>query len=303
VTKPNALTAVFVKQRREPGVYRDGQGLLLRVERSGAKRWVLRITIRGRCQDVGLGSARDVSLQEAREKAAERRRDAREGRDPVAAQRASRTKIPTFTEAAEKVHEQQRAAWGNGKHVDQWLNTLREFWREVYWLCTNAEREIAQREQQVMPVAAARDRHLAAGRRLGEAEAGKRAADAAAISEAAKPGCKVNCAQLLSAAQLRATQELAEARASLAALPQAQAVDGLAARLGVAAWAWDLWMAALRSIGVMGASIGVGLALHPRKPAGALPVVYRVAQPRMRNPMARIESLTNTKRPVENEEA
>jgi hypothetical protein len=135
---------------------------------------------------------------------------------------------------------------------------------EVYWLCINAEREVAQREQQEMPTAEARKRRSAAENRLEEAKAGKRAADVAAVEEAAKPGCKVNCAQLLSTGQQRATQELSEARASLAALPQPQEVDGLPVRLGVAPWAWDLWMAALRSIGVMGASIAVALALHPR---------------------------------------
>ena len=83
---------------------------------------------------------------------------------------------------------------------------------EVYWICTNAEREIAQREAQALPAAVARDVRLAAQKRLEGAEAGKRAADAAAVSEAAKPGCKANCAQLLLTAQLTANQELAAAR-------------------------------------------------------------------------------------------
>ena len=119
------LTAVFVKQCHRPGVYRDGQGLLLRVDQSGAKRWVLRVTIRGRRRDVGLGSAKTVSLQNARDRAADRRKAVREGRDPVAAQRATRSTIPTFAEAARIAHEQHREGWANGKHVEQWINTLR----------------------------------------------------------------------------------------------------------------------------------------------------------------------------------
>jgi integrase len=115
-----------VKQCKQPGLYRDGQGLLLRVDPSGAKRWVLRVTIRGKRRDVGLGSARAVSLQEARERAAERRKDVRDGRDPVAAQRAIRSTIPTFAEAAQVVHSHQREGWANGKHVEQWINTLRD---------------------------------------------------------------------------------------------------------------------------------------------------------------------------------
>lgn len=126
MTKANLLTAVFVKQCRKPGVYRDGQGLLLRVSENGAKRWVLRVTVRGRRRDVGLGSASAVALQEAREKASALRKAAREGRDPVAAQRAARSSIPTFREAAEQEHGRRRQAWRNGKHCDQWINTLRQ---------------------------------------------------------------------------------------------------------------------------------------------------------------------------------
>ena len=47
---------------------------------------------------------------------------------------------------------------------------------EVYWICTNAEREIAQREEQALPTAVALDQRLAAQKRLEQAEAGKRAA-------------------------------------------------------------------------------------------------------------------------------
>jgi hypothetical protein len=164
---------------------------------------------------------------------------------------------------------------------------------EVYWLCTNAEREIAQRESQALPAVEASDRREAAERRLSEAQATKRDADAAAVSEAAKPGCKSNCAQLLSAAQLHANEEVVVARAALDALPHTQASGGLANRLGVAPWAWDLWMAALRSVGVMGASIAVGLSLHPRQvPNRSTPLAPSLRpepQRTRRNAMSRIE--------------
>jgi hypothetical protein len=64
------LSVKFVETVREAGVYRDkgNPGLLLRVESSGAKRWVLRTTLHGQGRDYGLGSARDVSLREARER-------------------------------------------------------------------------------------------------------------------------------------------------------------------------------------------------------------------------------------------
>jgi integrase len=126
VTKANELTSVFVKQCRQAGVYRDGQGLMLRVEPTGTKRWVLRITVRGMRRDVGIGSAKDVSLVEARNRAFELRRLAREGKDVVGAQRAARTSVPTFKDAAKTVHLQRIKGWSNGKHRNQWINTLRD---------------------------------------------------------------------------------------------------------------------------------------------------------------------------------
>lgn len=126
MAKANALTALSVKQARRPGVYLDGQGLRLRVEEGGAKRWVLRLTVNGRRRDVGLGSATDVSLFEARERAADLRKAARDGKDPVAVQRAVRTLVPTFREAAEQEHARRCKAWREGKHRAQWINSLRQ---------------------------------------------------------------------------------------------------------------------------------------------------------------------------------
>lgn len=92
---------------------------MLRVETTGAKRWVLRISVRGQRRDIGLGSANAVTLAEAREKAIDLRRFARNGLDPVAAQQAARTAVPTFAEAAATVHRQRLNAWSNGKHSSQ----------------------------------------------------------------------------------------------------------------------------------------------------------------------------------------
>ncbi|MFG1423490.1 Arm DNA-binding domain-containing protein, partial [Roseixanthobacter liquoris] len=63
-----ALTALQVRQIKTPGRYADGNGLYLEVDKSGAKRWLLRIMVQGRRRDMGLGSASLVSLVEAREK-------------------------------------------------------------------------------------------------------------------------------------------------------------------------------------------------------------------------------------------
>ena len=119
-----ALTALKVRTLSKAGRYADGNGLYLVVDASGAKRWMLRTVAQGRRRDVGLGSARLVSLAEARERAAALRKVARDGGDPVAERRRASMVVPTFEKAARKVHEDHKTGWRNGKHTDQWLNTL-----------------------------------------------------------------------------------------------------------------------------------------------------------------------------------
>jgi integrase len=123
------LTAKFIEAQRIPGKYRDkgNPGLLLRVDPNGAKSWVLRTTVRGRRRDFGLGSARDVSLSDAREQAAVMRREARAGRDPAEQRRAAKRARLSFEAAAEKVHTGRQGTWRNAKHQAQWISTLRTY--------------------------------------------------------------------------------------------------------------------------------------------------------------------------------
>lgn len=122
-----ALTAVQVRNLKEPGRYSDGNGLYLVVEPSGSKRWLLRIIVQGRRRDMGLGGAGLVLLAEAREKALAYRKLARDGGDPLAERRNARATVPTFAEAAEQVHEEHKASWENAKHTAQWIQTLRVY--------------------------------------------------------------------------------------------------------------------------------------------------------------------------------
>lgn len=122
-----ALTAVQVRSFKEPGRYADGNGLYLEVDASGARRWLLRIIVQGRRRDIGLGGASIVTLSEAREKASAFRKIARDGGDPLAERRKAKLTVPTFAEAAETVHGEHKASWDNGKHVAQWITTLRTY--------------------------------------------------------------------------------------------------------------------------------------------------------------------------------
>ena len=109
-----------------PGKYTDGHGLFLKVEPSGAKRWVQRIVIRGKRSEIGLGSASLVSLAEARETALENRKLARAGGDPLQAKREAQALL-SFEDAARKVHEMHKPTWRNKKHAAQFISTLETY--------------------------------------------------------------------------------------------------------------------------------------------------------------------------------
>ena len=127
--RQNALSAAVVRTITIPGTYSDGNGLTLRVEPSGTKHWVQRVTFGGRRRNIGLGSFPAVSLADARELAGENQRLIRQGRDPLAEKRRAAEElrlpsVPTFAEAAERVIEMRRPTWSNAKHASQWTNTL-----------------------------------------------------------------------------------------------------------------------------------------------------------------------------------
>jgi integrase len=126
VHRDKRLTAATVRTITKTGLHADGNGLYLKVDAGGSKRWIQRIVINGKRRDIGLGSAALVSLSDAREAALENRKSARAGDDPVAAKRLSQA-ILTFKEAAEQVHELNKPTWRNEKHGEQWINTLEKF--------------------------------------------------------------------------------------------------------------------------------------------------------------------------------
>ncbi len=84
IAPPRPLTLAFVRHVTAPGRYTDQDGLMLQVSAGGAKSWVQRITIQGRRQDIGLGSARVITPAEARRMAARNREIARSGGNPLA---------------------------------------------------------------------------------------------------------------------------------------------------------------------------------------------------------------------------
>lgn len=120
------LSATAVRNLRVPGKYYDLHGLFLRIEPTGSRRWVQRLSINARQREIGLGSADLVSLAEAREQALLNKKLARAGGDPLAVKR-ERISIPNFNEAIDKVIELNAPTWTNAKHAAQFKSTLTNY--------------------------------------------------------------------------------------------------------------------------------------------------------------------------------
>lgn len=121
------LSARRVATATKAGYLPDGGGLYLQVLPSGAKSWIFRFRFGARRPEMGLGSLQNVSLAEARDAAAEARKQVASGLNPIDQRRNKHVVaagIPTFEEAAKKLIASLKPGWKNAKHADQWSNTL-----------------------------------------------------------------------------------------------------------------------------------------------------------------------------------
>ncbi len=124
----NGLTPTKVRQEKKPGRYADGQGLYLHVSETGARWWLWRGTVHGRRREIGMGSARLVSLVEAREIARSWRRIARDGGDPKAERDKDKRQSLTFEDAARRVWADQIEPHGRTvKHRQAWIGSLETY--------------------------------------------------------------------------------------------------------------------------------------------------------------------------------
>lgn len=122
------LTARAVATAKTAGMIADGGGLYLAVAASGAKSWIYRFKLGERRRDMGLGAVADLSLADARDRAAEARKLVKAGIDPIeardrAAKAEARDRVTFAAFAADHI-EARRAEWGNPKHAAQWAATL-----------------------------------------------------------------------------------------------------------------------------------------------------------------------------------
>jgi hypothetical protein len=123
--KINRLNARAAATITKHGRHADGGGLYLSISPNGGRRWVFLFRWHGKPTEIGLGSARDVTLARARELASQARAKLAEDINPKDARRPS--KGATFGECADRVIEAMRPSWRNGKHAAQWEMTLRDY--------------------------------------------------------------------------------------------------------------------------------------------------------------------------------
>lgn len=119
------LSARLVATVDRPGRHADGGNLYLNVTKTGARSWVFMFKVAGRQREMGLGTARDVTLARAREFAAASRQALAEGKDPLQIRKA--TEIRTFGEVADAHIEAMKPSWRNAKHAYQWTMSLTKY--------------------------------------------------------------------------------------------------------------------------------------------------------------------------------
>jgi len=125
------LKPLAVDKAKTPGRYADGGGLYLIVKLGPRRSWAFLYRKGQKATELGLGSVKDVSLVEAREKATELRGVLDKGGDPkvhrerkAQEQALQDARTITFEAAARNYHERHKAKWRSDRYVHQWLRVL-----------------------------------------------------------------------------------------------------------------------------------------------------------------------------------
>jgi integrase len=120
------LTARGVAALTTPGRHSDGGNLYLSIDAKGRKRWTFMYVRGGKQRELGLGSAQDVPLVDARALADDARAKLRAGVDPIDSKRAMEKVdvVPTFGAYVETFLAAKESEWRNPKHRAQWRMTL-----------------------------------------------------------------------------------------------------------------------------------------------------------------------------------
>jgi integrase len=137
------LSATFVRGLREPGKFYDGGGLMLqaaptKTKGTVRKNWLFRYQIDQRERAMGIGSARVVSLAEARAKANEARKLLAAGVDPMTqrdamrmAARVAELHSATFRQVLDQLLDSHGEKWRD-KHARQYRNSMESYCKPLF---------------------------------------------------------------------------------------------------------------------------------------------------------------------------
>lgn len=124
----NRLNWKKVAGLKEPGLHADGQGLYLRIDETGSRRWVFIFQHAGRRREMGLGSAESQKLAEVRQKADEVRGQVKAGLDPIAVRRKAMEPAADtrFSAVAASLMDDLEQGWRSKKQRGQWEASLKQ---------------------------------------------------------------------------------------------------------------------------------------------------------------------------------
>jgi len=122
----NVLSQLSAKAL-DRGKYADGQGLWLIKRDRQAGKWTLRLVVGGKRREMGLGRWPDVSIAEARERAAAARKQLRDGVDPIADRSKIRRSIRrlTLAETIDGCFEARKAELKRDGDAGRWMSPLK----------------------------------------------------------------------------------------------------------------------------------------------------------------------------------
>ena len=125
------LTNKKIESFFEKGVYVDGDGLRLRIDKNKNKSWSLRYQLAGKIREMGLGKYPIISLKDARKKTIQAKKIIYDGKDPLEIKKErqleKKKKIITFQKISDEFIKDFQVEWSNKKHIQQWTNTLNTY--------------------------------------------------------------------------------------------------------------------------------------------------------------------------------
>lgn len=133
VRKAKELSAIEVKRLSAAKRHAVGgvAGLYLYLNGKGGSSWVLRVTVAGKREYLGLGSYPEIGVGPARERARLAKQQFEEGINPKVRKReiaselqAKAASLKTFKEVSTAYIAAHGESWKNEKHRSQWTNTL-----------------------------------------------------------------------------------------------------------------------------------------------------------------------------------